>query len=710
MKEMDLIATATFGLEAVVAREVRALGYETTEVEQGRVAFRGDAEAICRANLWLRSADRVLIRVDRFDADDFDALFEQTRALPWHEWIPPDGAFPVDGRSVRSRLSSVPAIQRTVKKAIVEKMLAGHGVGELPETGPTHRVAVALLKDRVTLTLDTTGAGLHKRGYRTGTGMAPLKETLAAALVQLSFWKPDRPLIDPFCGSGTICVEAALIGRNIAPGLNRRFAAESWPTIDGAIWSAQRQAARNAIEPTLPLRIEGYDIDERSLRMARQHAEQAGVAGDIHFQMRDFRELSSKRPYGCVITNPPYGKRVSDFAELEPLYREMPGVLRTLPTWSHYVFTAYPQFERLIGQEADRRRKLYNGRIECTYYQFHGPKPGAVKRDDDQTGPAFGGLPEGSDRQAEEFANRLVKRARHLRRWPTRRGITCYRLYDRDVPDVPLVVDRYEDHLHIGEYERPNEHTAAQHDEWLELMKRAAAEALEVEPAKVFMKYRSRQRGDSQHEKYARDGYTIEAYESGLKFAVNLSDYVDTGLFLDHRVTRSMVRERAEGKRVLNLFCYTGAFSVYAAAGGAAATTSVDLSNTYLEWTQRNLAINGFTGDRHRLVRDDVVAWVAEQSPGAHYDLAVIDPPTFSNSKRTEQDWRVERDYAELIAGVVRLMSPGGEVFFSTNFRRFKMDEAALPEGLSIREISQQTVPEDFRNQRIHRCWLIQVP
>ncbi len=710
MKHFNLIATATFGLEAVVARQVRALGYQTTEVEQGRVAFRGDAEAVCKANLWLRSADRVLLRVDRFDADDFDTLFERTRGLPWHELIPANGAFPVDGRSVRSQLSSVPAVQRTVKKAIVESMLAGHGVGELPETGPTYRVAVALLKDRVTLTLDTTGAGLHKRGYRTGSGMAPLKETLAAALVELSFWKPDRPLIDPFCGSGTICVEAAMIGRNIAPGLNRVFAAERWPMIGDALWAAQRQAARDAIAPELPLRIEGYDIDERSLRLARRHAEQAGVSGDVHFQQRDFRELSSKRPHGCVITNPPYGKRVSDFAQLGPLYRDVPGVLRNLPTWSHYILTAYPDFEGVIGQAADRRRKLYNGRIECTYYQFHGPKPGAQAADGGAAEPAFGGLPDGSERQASEFANRLVNRARHLRRWPTRRGITCYRLYDRDVPDVPLVVDRYEDHLHIGEYERPNEHTAAQHDEWLELMRRTAAEALGVEPAKVFMKYRSRQRGDSQHEKYAVDGYTIEAHEGGLRFVVNLSDYVDTGLFLDHRVTRAMVRDRAEGKRVLNLFCYTGAFSVYAAAGGAAATTSVDLSNTYLDWTQRNLALNGFVGDRHRLVRDDAVAWVGEQAPGPHYDLAVIDPPTFSNSKRTDDDWRVERDYAGLIAGVARLMAPGGEVYFSTNYRRFKMDETALPAGLRVREISKQTVPEDFRNQRIHRCWLIEKP
>jgi 23S rRNA (guanine2445-N2)-methyltransferase / 23S rRNA (guanine2069-N7)-methyltransferase len=708
MAGIDLIATAGFGLEAVVARELQALGYTTQTLGVGRVLFTGDERAICRANLHLRTAGRVFVRMGCFTATDFGVLFDQTRDLPWEQWIAPEAEFPVNGRSVKSQLSSVPACQSVVKKAIVERLRTAHGVDELPETGARCVVEVSLLKDEVTLTLDTTGAGLHRRGYRKLSGEAPLRETLAASLVQLSFWKPDRPLIDPFCGTGTIVVEAAMAGRNIAPGLRREFAAEQWARVPASLWREEREKAAAAVLPELPLRIEAYDKSDEALSLARYHARQAGVENDIHFQQRDFADLSSKREYGCIITNPPYGQRISDEAELAALYESMPLVLRRLPTWSHFIFTAYPDFEKLIGQPADRRRKLYNGRIECTYYQFHGPPPGKQAREKAEEAaplePVFGGLPAGSERQAEEFANRLAKRARHLRRWPTRQGITCYRLYERDVPDVPLVVDRYEDHLHIGEFERPNEHTPAQHEEWMELMRRTAAEALEVDVKKVFMKFRRRQRGLTQHEAFDSSAYTLEVGEGGLRFIVNLSDYVDTGLFLDHRNTRAMVREQAAGKRMLNLFCYTGSFSVYAAAGGAASTTSVDLSNTYLDWAAENLRLNGFEGPGHRLIRADAARWVLDHPRGEHYDLAVIDPPTFSNSKMADGDWDVQRHHAMLLNATAKLMPAGGVIYFSTNFRRFKLDEAAL-EQLAVREISKQTVPEDFRNERIHRCW-----
>ncbi len=718
MAMIDLMATASFGCEAVVARELQAMGYETQTLGVGRVQFAGDERAICRANLHLRAAGRVLVRIGAFDAIDFGELFDRTRAMPWHEWLPADAEFPVNGRSVKSQLSSVPACQRAVKKAIVEKLREAHGVTDLPETGATYTVEVALLKDQATLTIDTSGAGLHRRGYRKLSGEAPLRETLAATLVRLSFWEPGRPLIDPFSGTGTIPIEAAMMGRNIAPGRLRTFAAEQWARVPASLWRAERDAAEATIVGPLPERIEAYDISDEALSLARYHAKQAGVEEDIHFQQRDFADLSSKREHGCVITNPPYGRRL-DAGELTALYESIPAVLRRLPTWSHFILTAYPDFEKRIGQTADRRRKLYNGRIECTYYQFHGPPPGSRRhprkqdRKDGRGGteevtPVFGGLPDGSDRQATEFANRLKNRARHLRRWPTRQGITCFRLYDRDVPDVPLVVDRYQDHLHLSEYERPNEHTPAQHAEWLDLMRRTAAEALDVEPEHVFAKFRGRQRGRSQHEVVDHRGYTIEATEGGLRFIVNLSDYVDTGLFLDHRITRSMVRDAAAGQRVLNLFCYTGAFTVYAAAGGAVCTTSVDLSNTYLDWAKANLALNGLDGPAHRLVRADATRWVLEHAPGEHYDLAVIDPPTFSNSTMADGDWDVQRHHAALINAVAKLMSAGGTIFFSTNFRRFKLDEAALA-YLDVREISKQTVPGDFRNQRIHRCWRMAV-
>ena len=742
---VELIATTTMGLEAVVSRELTQLGYENRIVGVGRVAFSGDEVAICHANLWLRASGRVLLKMGEFEATDFGQLFDQTYSLPWQRWIPPDGAFPVDGRSRKSQLSSVPACQRMVKKAIAEKLLKAHDVPRLEETGATCQVEVSLLKDVATLTIDTSGSGLHKRGYRPVIGRAPLRETLAAGLVLLSFWKDGRPLIDPFCGTGTIPIEAAMIGRNMAPGLGRRFAAEDWSTMDTSLWNAAREQARDLARPKLEERIIGTDIDASALDLARFHAGQAGVADDIHFQQRDFHDLLSKRQYGCLIANPPYAERLGTASEVEQLYRDMPDVLRRLKTWSHFILTAYPDFEELVGQEADRRRKLYNSRIECTYYQFHGPRPTDSPRttfqaepasnesegfqpacstgatgvspvpDEDSSQPqptrpkqptvqAFGGLTEKAKEQAEIFRNRLIKRARHLRRWPRKQGITCYRLYERDEPQVPLVVDRYEDCLHITEYERPHDRSPAEHADWLDLMARTAADALEIDRSKTFLKRRQRQRGTRQHERLGDENRLFVVHEGGLKFLVNLSDYVDTGLFLDHRITRSRVREEAKDKRFLNLFGYTGAFTVYAADGGAASTVTVDLSNTYLDWAQQNLGLNELDGPAHRFVRSDALEYLRTLPEQTCFDLAVVDPPTFSNSKRTEDVWNVQRDHVQLLTAVFERMEPGGVVYFSTNFRRFKLAEAEL-EGATIREISRQTVPPDFRNRRIHRCW-----
>ena len=731
------------GLEAVVSRELKALGYENRIVGLGRVAFEADEPAICRANLWLRASGRVLLRMGTFPAADFGPLFDCTYALPWERWITPDGAFPVKGRSLKSQLSSVPACQKIVKKAIVEKLMAAHHVGQLNETGSTYQVEVSILNDEATLTIDTSGSGLHKRGYRPLTGKAPLRETLAAGLVLLSFWNPDRPLVDPFCGTGTIPIEAALIGRNMAPGMNRVFAAEDWPTLEMSLWEVAREEARDLARPDLPERIIGTDMDEESLGMARFHAERAGVAAEIHFQRRDFRALLSKRPYGCVVTNPPYAERMGTSSEVGELYRAMPEVLRRLKTWSHFILTAYPNFEGLIGQEADRRRKLFNSRIECTYYQFHGPRPPAgapvdrkadgppiVQRpadsiqDEADSGQneahlaiearsaggsvvqAFGGLSQKARQQAEIFRNRLVNRARHLRRWPARRGITCYRLYDRDVPEVPLAVDRYEDCLHIAEYDRPHDRTPAEHADWLDLMVRTAGQVMEVDPRRIFLKRRVRQRGARQYERYAEEKRVFDVSEGGLKFQVNMSDYVDTGLFLDHRITRSMVGEAARGKRFLNLFGYTGAFTVYAAAGGAQSTVTVDLSNTYLEWAKRNMWLNDLAGPSHRFVSSDGMSFLADLPDVPCYDLAVVDPPTFSNSKKTQSFWDVQRDHVRLLNCLLARMVPGGIVFFSTNFRRFKLAEAEL-QGAVVREITRQTVPPDYRNRRVHRCWQI---
>jgi 23S rRNA (guanine2445-N2)-methyltransferase / 23S rRNA (guanine2069-N7)-methyltransferase len=759
--QLRLIATCAFGLEAVVKRELIALGFPDPKVvTPGRIAFDGDWESVCLTNLWLRVADRILIEVLRFDAPDFDALFDTVKDFDWSTYLPGDAKFPVVGKSRKSQLTSVPAVQRTVKKALVESLLRTTGQSELPETGAEYKVEIALLNDEATVSIDTTGRSLHKRGYRKLVGEAPLKETLAAAMIKLSVWKPSRMLVDPFCGSGTIPIEAALIGRNIAPGLNRDFSSSEWTQIPAAIWEERREAARQQIDRDVELQIIGTDRDSEVLSLARYHARQAEVDLDIHFQQKNFDELRSKHEYGCVICNPPYGERLEVRKRLLGLYQSFPGVLQRLPTWSHFIITNLPGFQGMLQTNATRRRKLYNGRIECTYYQFLGPRPPrptdsetadakstetnsvepiseeskpadqpvaasdvapkavaskpTPERSDPKPVPAppapkpkvkpvFGGLQEKDHEQAELFASRLRKRARHLRRWPTKRGISCFRLYERDIPELPLVVDRYDDCLHITEYERPHERDAGRHASWLELMKKTAAKTLEIPIQRVFLKTRLKTKG-RQYQKVDQSQKMFTVQEDGLNFLVNLSDYVDTGLFLDHRVTRKMVRDTAQGKHFLNLFAYTGSFSVYAAAGGAKSTTTVDWSRNYLEWAQKNLAANGFEGHDHQFVASDTMDFL--QSNDQKFDLVVVDPPTYSNRKGAEDDWDVQACHVELLSLVGERLSPNATVFFSTNYRKFKLNEAALA-NFSIREISQQTVPEDFRNRKIHRCWLL---
>lgn len=375
MKQIDLIATAAFGLESIVANELKRLGYVKLQVENGRVGFSADLNAIARCNLWLRSADRVLLKVGEFTARSFEELFEQTKALPWSDWLPENAEFPVEGKSIQSQLFSVPDCQAIVKKAIVEKMKQRYPRKWFEETGPRYRIQVALLKDRATLTIDTSGAGLHKRGYRKLSAEAPLKETLAAALVSISRWKADRALIDPFCGSGTIPIEAALLGRNIAPGLGRDFVAENWPQIPSSLWKQAREEARDSILHNQPLGIMGYDIDSAVLDLARYHAKQAGLQNVLSFQQQDVSQLRSKYNYGYLITNPPYGERLAEMDEVEKLYRDMGNVFKDLKTWSFYIISSHPRFEQLFHRQADKKRKLYNGRIQCNYYQFYGPKP-----------------------------------------------------------------------------------------------------------------------------------------------------------------------------------------------------------------------------------------------------------------------------------------------------------------------------------------------
>lgn len=372
--EYTLIATATFGLEKVVADELRELGYDDLTIENGKVTFQGSEMDIVTCNMWLRTADRVLIKMAEFKAESFEELFQGTLKVEWGDIIPETGFMHVVGKSVKSKLFSVPDCQSITKKAVVESMKRKYNKEVFPENGATYKIEVAILKDIVTLTLDTTGPGLHKRGYREFAGEAPLKETLAAALVLLSKWEPSRILADPFCGSGTIAIEAAMIGKNIAPGINRSFVSEGWDIIPKKLWEDMRKYARNSINDK-EFRILASDINGRVLKTARDNAEKAGVADYIAFQRMDMKEFRNKKRYGFIITNPPYGERMGNVKEIENLYKDMGEVFQQLKDWSYFVITSYEDFEKCFGEKSDKNRKLYNGRIKCYYYQYFGAEP-----------------------------------------------------------------------------------------------------------------------------------------------------------------------------------------------------------------------------------------------------------------------------------------------------------------------------------------------
>lgn len=376
MSKLEIIATATFGLEAVVKREIETLGYKILKTEDGKVTFVGDESAIVNANLWLRCADRVLLKIGEFQAFSFEELFQQTKALPWEEWISEDGKFTVNGTSVKSKLYSVPDCQAIVKKAIVEKLKETYQCEWFKETGAEYTVKVTLLKDNVTLTIDTSGSGLHKRGYRLRDVAAPIKETLASAMVQLSFWNKDRVLVDPFCGSGTIPIEAALIARNIAPGLNRKFASEYWDVMPARLWKDARKKAFSSIDYDAELSILASDIDPKAIEAAKQNAEEAGVDDCIAFTVQPVSSIHFDQTHGIIICNPPYGERIGEKREIEAIYQDLKKFYKTNPTWSLYLLTSDKEFEQSFSEKLpDKRRKLYNGRIETTFYQYYGEKP-----------------------------------------------------------------------------------------------------------------------------------------------------------------------------------------------------------------------------------------------------------------------------------------------------------------------------------------------
>ncbi len=706
---LKLFATCPKGLEYLLRDELAELGAVEAREALAGVHFSGTLEMAYRACLWSRLASRVLLPLAEFDAADGEALYDGVAGVDFAAHLAAEGRFAIDAVGATRGIShSHYAVQR-VKDALVDQFRQRLGTRPDVDTErPDVRLNLLLRRERGTLSLDLSGAPLHQRGWRRGHGKASLKENLAVALLLRAQWPAVHAaggaLVDPLCGSGTLLIEAAWMAADVAPGWKRDYyGVDGWLGHDATLWQRLRsevdERAQRGLSVLAP-KFFGFDDDPQALEDARHNAQQAGVAGFVHLGRQSLSQL--KQPQACeaglVITNPPYGQRLGERDDLQPLYRELGEKLLTeFSGWRASVITSDADLGRAIGLRAIKRYAVYNGALECQLLNF----------DLAESAPSVPREAKPLSAGAQMLKNRLDKNRRHLRKRLEREGLQCYRIYDADLPEYAAAIDVYADHLHIQEYQAPStidEETARQR--WREIV-RVASEVFAIPRERIALKQRYRGKGGEKYGRLAQREEFLIVAEGGLQFLVNLWDYLDTGLFLDHRPLRGRVRELARDKRFLNLFCYTGAVSVYAAAGGAASTTSVDLSTTYLEWASRNLALNTFIGARHRLVQADAATFLERDTE--RYDLIYVDPPTFSNSKRAE-DFDVQRDHVRLLKLCAERLAPGGLILFSNNYRRFQLDTEALA-GWDIREISASTIPFDFeRSPRIHRAWELRVP
>ena len=705
----------------LLAGELRALGVEVTRTHPAGVGFEGPLEHGLRACLHSRTASRIVLSLASGPAADAEQFYDLIRALPWEEHVDAEGRIAIDivGDAPAWVRRSTFAAQKA-KDAIVDRFRERDGARPSVDfDDPDLRVSVRFGRDRAAVGIDLAGRPLHQRGYRQSALEAPLKENLAAALLLRCGWPEiaagGGAFVDPMCGSGTIVIEAALIAANIAPGLlRRRFGFERWRQHDPEAWARLRTEALAArtMDALQPGRLRGFDRDQTAIRAALANANRAGLAEVLLFERREVAGLSEAvAATGLVLVNPPYGARLGEEGELEPLYAELGrALLRCHPGWEAGVFTGNPRLGRALGLRANRTHVFFNGPIEGRLLRFTLDADAAVP---DRETLRQARLAAARARPgAAMFANRLQKNLKRLSAWARREDVSCFRIYDADMPEYAFAIDLYgngERHACVQEYAAPAtiamEAARARRDEVLS----ALPDVLALPAERIHLKTRRRQRAGAQYERAEGEGVFHEVREGRHRFLVNFDDYLDTGLFLDHRLTRQRLGALAAGRRFLNLFAYTGTATVHAAGGGAAASTTVDMSRTYLDWGKRNLALNGLAGPAHGFVQADCLEWLREelQEQRRPYGLIFLDPPTHSRSKRMSRDFDVQRDYVELLQLVVRLLEPDGTIVFSNNFQRFRFDAAALPE-LEIRDITRETIPPDFaRNPRIHHCFLV---
>lgn len=704
----EFFATAARGLEPLVASELRSLGAAEVAESRGGVRFAGTLATAYRACLWSRVANRILLPLARFPAPDPEALYAGVRALDWESHLAADGSLAVDFVSSRSKITHTQYGAQKVKDAVADYFR--DRTGTRPSVNierPDVRLNVYLHRDEAQLALDLSGDSLHKRGYRESGAAAPLKENLAAAILLRADWPAvaarGGSFLDPMCGSGTLPIEAALMAGDVAPGLERSYYGFlRWRGHDPAAWRelVDEALARRAEGLARLPPIVGYDADANAVRTALKNVEHADLSGRVHIERRSFSDAAPVGDrHGLLVVNPPYGERLGEATALIPLYGQIGTLLKErFGGWQAAVFTGNPELGLRVGLKPARSYQLYNGPIECrlSLFEIHARETAE---------PASGA--------GEMLANRLRKNLKRLGKWAQREDVTNYRLYDADLPEYALAVDLYQGEklwVHVQEYEAPKTVDPASAGRRLREALRVIPEVLDIPPEQMFFKVRRRQKGGAQYEKLDKQGRFHEVREGPARLWVNFTDYLDTGLFLDHRPIRARLRELAGGRRFLNLFCYTASATVHAGLGGAKTTTSVDMSRTYLDWAERNLRLNGLRGEAHQLVQADCLSWLAQQGSGPwrrQYDLIFLDPPTFSASKRMEGSLDIQRDHPQLLDKTLALLAPGGLLIFSTNLRSFKLS-AEITERWEVRDISRASIPPDFeRDQRIHHCYEI---
>jgi 23S rRNA (guanine2445-N2)-methyltransferase / 23S rRNA (guanine2069-N7)-methyltransferase len=723
----SFIATVAKGLEPILMDELASLGAVSLSPRKSAVAFEGTLETAYLACLWSRVASRILLPLSSFPSSSPKELYEGVQAIKWNEHLSPTGSLAVDCHTSASAISHSHYAALKAKDAIVDQLR--DRTGSRPSVDlkqPVHRINLYIHRNQAHISLDLSGDSLHRRRYRKTGLSAPMKENLAAAILFKAGWpdfaKTGRPFLDPMCGSGTLAIEAALMAGDVAPGLLRHdFGFQRWAQHDPTLWQrlfGEAQARRREGLKNLPP-IFGYDIDKRAVEVTLNHAHRAGLNGKIQVERRALQDVKppARRP-GLLAVNPPYGKRLRTQTGLPALYEKLGFILKaSFNQWRAALLTAQPELGYRLGLRSRKPFTFYNGPLECKLLvmtiepsQYLGkrekaPSPAQLII---QKNPAKPGNNRGLG--AVSLANRLRKNIKHLGRWARKNGILCYRLYDADLPEYALALDLYEgDKLwaHVQEYEAPSTVDPAKAKKRLREALAVTQDVLGIPQEQLFLKIRRKQRKQGQYEKVATRGRFHQVKEGNCRHLINLTDYLDTGLFLDHRITRHMIQIMAKGKRFLNLFAYTGTATVNAAKGGARSTTSIDLSSTYLQWAQRNLTLNGFQGTDHKFIQSDSMIWMRNEvrrSKGG-YDLIFLDPPTFSRSKKMNGLFDVQRDYVTLISLGARLLNKGGTIIFSTNFRKFRMDEKAFPH-LRVEDITRATIPRDFsRNPKIHSCW-----